>query len=441
LDTYPKRHLRRFLIMFLALMLFFQGVMPAFSTPEKVVYVIPIEGMIDKGLANFVERVYREADKQGVNWVILEIDTPGGLIEEAKRIRKIIDQSKTPTIAYVTGGAISAGALPALTSPELIMAPGATMGAAEPRLGESKAEEKVVSYWAGELAGAAEKNGRRADIARAMADTDIEIPGLVEKGKLLTLTAKQAQEYEMIDGILASRSEVLKTYGLEQAKLFELAPNFTEKVARWATNPYISSVLLTIGIAGFIIEIFTVGFGIAGIIGTIALALFFGGNILAGFSGIGVVLLFLLGLILLALEAFVIPGFGVAGIGGIVSIVGSIFLSAPSLEQAATSLVIAIVGTVVLVALGFKFLPTRKIFRRLVLETKQENTTGYVAGTPRLHKLEGKEGRTLTPLRPAGTAEIDNLRIDVITEGGFIDANAEVKVIKVEGSRVVVQTK
>jgi membrane-bound serine protease (ClpP class) len=439
LDGKIAGNIKSLLILLLALIFLFQVVGPLYAAPSSdIVYVVPVEGMIDTGMVNFIERVYKEADELGIRNIILEIDTPGGLVNEAVRIKKIIDRSVTPTIAYVTGGAISAGALLALTSPELIMAPGTTMGAAEPRIGDEKADEKTVSYWASELAGAAEQNGRNPEIARAMADSDIAIPNLTEKGKLLTLTAKKALEHKMIDGILANRAEVLEFYGLSNTRVIEQEPAFTEQVSRWVTNPYVSSVLLTIGIAGIIIEIFTVGFGIPGIIGSLALALYFGGSLLVGLSGWGAILLFILGLILMALEAFVIPGFGVVGIAGLASLITSIFLAAPSSEQALTSLVLALIGTIVLVGLSIKILPTRKVWQRLILGTKLEKSSGYVASSPDYSGMEGKEGKALTPLRPAGVAEIDGLRVDVVTEGGFVQVSQPVKVIKVEGNKVVV---
>jgi membrane-bound serine protease (ClpP class) len=431
---------RLIMILLLVLIVTIQGFTPSLGATDDLVYVISIEGMIDGGLANFVERVYNKADQLGAKWVLLEIDTPGGVVEQAVRIKKIIDQANTPTIAYVTGGAISAGALIALTSDELIMAPGTTMGAAEPRIGQEKADEKTLSYWAGELASSAEKNGRNPEIARAMADSDVVIPDLNQKGKLLTLTAKQAEEHGMIDGILDNRTKVLDFYGLQGAEVREQVLSFTEQVSRWVTNPFVSSFLLMLGIAGIIIEIFTVGFGVPGIIGSLALALYFGGSLLAGLSGWGAILLFLLGLILLALEVFVIPGFGAAGIGGLAALVTSVFMAAPSSEQAITSLVLAILGTVILVALSIKLLPTRKVWKRLVLGTRLDKSSGYLAPSQEENFLIGREGKAITPLRPAGMVEIDDERIDVVTEGGFVEVGQTIKVVKVEGNRVVVTT-
>lgn len=428
----------RLLISFITLLVLLGTAVTSPALPDDVVYVVPVTGTIDAGLANFIARAYEEAELSGAKRVLLEINTPGGFIDQAIKIKETIEQAKTPTIAYVTGGAISAGALLALTAPDLVMAPGTTMGAAEPRIGTQKADEKIVSYWASELAGAAEKNGRRADLARAMADADLAIPGLVEKGKLLTLTAKQAKEYGMADDIIPTRAEVLQKYNLGESKVVEFASSPAENFSRWITRPYISSLLLTIGIAGLVIEIFTLGFGVAGVVGLTALALYFGGSILAGLSGWEAVLLFLLGLILLLVEVLVIPGFGLTGAGGLVAIIVSIFLAAPSNDQAVISLVIAIIGTVFLLALSVKFLPTRKVWNRLVLGTRQEKTTGYVAPRKSLADLEGKVGVTITPLRPAGAAEIGGERVDVVTDGAFIPPQTPIKVIKVEGTRVVV---
>ena len=203
----------------------------------------------------------------------------------------------------------------------------------------------------------------------------------------------------MIDGILANRAEVLEFYGLSNTRVIEQEPAFTEQVSRWVTNPYVSSVLLTIGIAGIIIEIFTVGFGIPGIIGSLALALYFGGSLLVGLSGWGAILLFILGLILMALEAFVIPGFGVVGIAGLASLITSIFLAAPSSEQALTSLVLALIGTIVLVGLSIKILPRR--WQRLILGTKLKNPQAMLPLVLITAVWKGRKAK-LNSLRPAG---------------------------------------
>lgn len=414
-----------------------------------LVYVVPIHGTIEKGLSNFVKRAFDDATRSNSKLIVLDIDTPGGFTDAAEKIEKIISQSQIPTSAYVTAGALSAGALIAFAADELIMAPGTTIGAAEPRLGTEKADEKYVSAWAGKLAAAAatsaEKNGRdperASEIAAAMADADLAIPGVVEKGKLLTLTDRQALELGMSDGIMSSLDEVLTRHELENATIIEFSPSLAERLARWVTSPMVMPVLLTIGLAGLVIEIFTVGFGIPGTIGLIALGLFFGGSMLAGMSGWEAILIFILGLILLGVEVLVLPGFGIVGIGGLGAMIISIILAAPSLEQAIISLVLAILGTIVLLFLSIKLLPSRRVWQRLVLGVKQEKEEGYVAPSLSLQNLVGTEGISVSPLRPAGAIEVDGERIDVVTDGNFIPVNTPVKVVKVEGTRVIVRRK
>ncbi|MEL7568800.1 MAG: nodulation protein NfeD, partial [Dehalobacterium sp.] len=286
---------------------------PASAQPGNLVYVVPIEGTIDPALATFVERTYDEAERAGATRVILEIDTYGGYIDAAIRINERVMTSPVPTSSFVTRKAISAGVLITLSGEKIFMAPGTTIGAAEPRVGNEKADEKVVSMWSQKLRAAAETHGRDGNIAAAMADEDLEISGLKAKGKLLTLTQKQALDLGFADYAAADRQEVLDISGLSASRVVEAKTSMAERLARWAVSPYISPILLTIGIAGLILELFTVGFGIAGTLGIIAMGLYFGGHIIAGLSGLESVLLFIVGIILMLVEAFVIPGFGIAG--------------------------------------------------------------------------------------------------------------------------------
>lgn len=413
----------------------------------EVVYVVPIEGTIEKGLTEMLKNAFSEAEQAGANLIVLEIDTPGGFVDAAQNIEKLIQQQEIQVTAYVTGGALSAGALIAFSADELYMAPGTTIGAAEPRIGTEKADEKTVSAWSARLAAqaarAAEQNGRdpekAAELARAMVESDLVIPGISEAGKLLTLTDKQAYEYGLSEGTVASLDSLLAQKGFTNYLVEKYEASLAERIARWATSPVVMPILLTVGIAGLVIELFTMGFGIPGMVGVAALSLYFGGSIITGLTGWEAVFIFLLGLILLAVEVLVLPGFGVAGVIGIIALVISVALAAPSLHQAITSLVIALIGTIVLLFLSIKFLPTRQVWQKLVLGVKQKSDSGYVAPQTALEKLLGAEGVSVTILRPAGTAEINGERVDVVAEGSFIPNNTPIKVVKVEGTRVVVR--
>lgn len=429
------KKLVRLIVLFALIVFAAVNFLPAFGA-NKNVYVAPIEGTIDGGTYAFLERIYQQASAD--DSVILKMDTPGGYVWAAEEIRKLINDSPAKTITFVKGGATSAGAYIALSSEEIVMTPGSTIGAAEPRIGYSKADAKTISYWSKQMAAAAEKSGRNPELARAMADAEIEIPGIVRQGEILTLTFSEALEHGMADAVLSDLQQVIEFYQLEDAELIKEEPGLLEGLARWVSSPYVSGLLLTIGLAGLIIEIFTMGFGIPGSIGLISLGLYFFGHMLGGMTGYEALLLFLLGLALIAVEIFFIPGFGIAGIGGLLALIFSVVLAAPTVEEAVVSLIVAFIGTGILLALSIKFLPTRRAWNRLILGEKLDNDN-YVAPDSSLRGFVGSQGEALTPLRPSGTAEIEGKRVDVVTSGEFITEGSRIEVVKVEGVRVVVR--
>ncbi|MEG1500559.1 MAG: NfeD family protein, partial [Clostridiales bacterium] len=345
-----------------------------------------------------------------------------------------------PTVCFVDKKAISAGALIALSGEKLVMRPGTTLGAAEPRAGSEKADEKTVSMWTSQLSAVAEARGRNGLIAAAMSDSDIAIEGVIEKGKLLTLGDKQALNLGMIDAVLDTREEIIRDFHLPST-VVEIDPSFKQQAVQWLSSPYIASILLTIGIAGIVIEIFTAGFGVFGAVGMISFLAFFIGNFWAGNAGLGAILLFLLGAFLIIMEIFVIPGFGVPGVLGIASILFSIIFASPDIQYAAISIVIALAGSIVLIAISLKNRRTRKLWSKIILSQKQENKEGYSSQNLVQENLLGCYGLAVTPLRPAGTAIFDNKRIDVVTEGEFLDKDTPIEVIEVSGGRVVVKRK
>lgn len=414
-------------------------ILPSFAAPAKLVMAVPIEKTVEKGLAAFITRAFQEAEKQNVDLVLLEIDTPGGRIDAAREIKEVIMNSNIPTAALIKGQAISAGSYIALASDHIAMQPGSTFGDAEALVGGKRAGEKIMSAWKKDLASVAEAHGRNPEIAMAFADRDMEIEGVIERGKLLTLTPQDALKLGMADYQVADRDELLKTLGLEKAQIISANPTAAEKISRIVTNPFIAPLLLTIGLAGLVIEVITIGFGLFGIIGLASLGLFFGGHLLAGFSGWEAILLFLSGLILLVIEAFV-PGFGIFGIGGIAAFIFSIILVSPSLEAALISLTIAIIGTIALTLLSLKFLTTRNFWDKIILGNKQVSAEGYIASKPELAQYIDREGVVLAALRPAGTIELDDgIRLDVVSAGDYILKDSRVKIIKVEGNRIVVR--
>ena len=399
----------------------------------QLVYVIPVTGEIDFGLAAFVRRGLTSAERAGAA-VLLEINTFGGLIAAAAEIRDAVVRAKVPVMSYITDRAWSAGALIALAAPEIVMAPGSSIGAAEPR----PAEEKTVSAVRAEFEATAERTGRNPRIAAAMVDADVVVEDLAPEGKILTLSAQNALEEGYADAIAASRNEELGHFGYAGARVEQLTLGWAEHLARFVTNSVVSSLLLTLGFLGLIFEITTPGWGVPGTSGLICLILFFGGRYLAGLVGIEAIGLFVLGLILLMIETFVLPGFGLVGLLGFVGVAAGIIMAFGSLQAGLVGLTVALAGSILAVVLLWNRILHSRLFRKLVLSHREEQSLGY-QGPRDFQHLLGKEGTTLTPLRPAGTAMIDGERYDVVSDGGYMDPNKPIKVIKVEGTRVVVR--
>ncbi len=425
--------------------------LPTLAENNKKVYIIDISGDIDLGLAPYVERVVNDAEMNNADAIILKINTFGGRVDAATQIRDAILRTKILTIAFIDKRAISAGALISLSAKKIVMTPGSTIGATTVVDQEgSKAAEKYQSYMRSEMRSTAEKNGRRPDIAEAMVDERIVIkdfPELDDSTKLLTLTTDEAVKVGYCDLVASNLNELLEHFELSNAELIYLNINWAEKVVRFLSNPIISGILIMLGILGLLTEIKTPGWGVAGTIGLISLALFFGTGYILKLANIWEIILFITGLILLILEIFVIPGFGVAGILGIVMMIGSIFFSligdfptiAPDeISNAIIQLAISLVASIIILFVIWKFLPNTPIWGGLILSSSETIKEGF-ASNPDLSFLKGKKGIAVTPLRPAGIALIDDKRYDVMTEGEFIEKEAEIEVTDVIGSKIIVK--
>ena len=412
----------------------FMGLLAPSMAYAGEVWVVPVKGTIEWGLAGFVRRAVDQATDASASAILLEINTFGGRVDAATEIRDTILASRVPVIAYVTERAWSAGALIAMAAEYLVMAPGSSIGAAEPR----PAEEKTISAVRAEFEATAQGRGRDPQIAAAMVDKDIVISGIVGEGKILTLSANQAADHGFADFVAPNRSDVLRRLSYGDQNINELRPTWAERVAGFVTQPVMSSLLLTLGFAGLVLEILTPGFGVPGTIGTISLVLFFGGRLVTGLAGWEGAMLFVAGFILLLMEVFVIPGFGVAGVLGVGGIFGSIVLSYATTEAGLTSLAVALLVTVLIVVVGWKYFRRSSAWQRLVLSTVIDETSKPKAALL-VQGLQGKEGKALTPLRPAGIVDIDGNRVDAVTEGGFVPKDSLVKVVDTTGNRVLVK--
>ncbi|MDZ5782946.1 NfeD family protein [Marinococcus luteus] len=408
---------------------------------NQTVYVIPVEQTVEQGMAAFLERSVEEAEEADADRIIFELDTPGGAVDAAGEIASIINGTSIPTTAYVTDQAMSAGAFLALSADEIAMAPETEMGAAQVIDGSGNAaSDKAQSAWVSNMVNAAESNDREPVYAEAMADPGVELPDYrAGEGELLTLTASEAASDEVgyAEYIADSRDDLLSQMNLGDAAVEEADISAAEQIARWVTSPYVIPILLSVGMIGLILEVFSPGFGIFGGIGLASLGLFFFGHMIAGFAGFEGLLLFGVGLILLLIEFFV-PGFGIFGILGIGAVVGSLFMSSFSVSVMALSVVLAAVAAIIAAVVMVVGFGKRGPMKKLVLQDTFSSKEGYVSNEGRTDLL-GREGTALTPLHPTGAVDIDGEKIDVVSDGRYLDRGDAVQVVRVEGTRVVVK--
>jgi membrane-bound serine protease (ClpP class) len=427
-------------LFFLLIVTCFSWITPhTYGKAEDLVYIVPIEKTVEKGLNAFLQRAVTEAEKDNAKAIIFEVDTPGGAVDAAAGIGKLLTTTDIKTVAFINNQALSAGAYISLNTDEIYMVPGATMGSAAiiDQQGNT-AGKKAESYWFAAMKSAAIQGKRDPIYALAMADENIDLPELgAGKGRLLTLTAEQAVSVGYAEGIVDNKAELLKILNLEGATLVDVNESFAEELARFITSPYVVPILLSIGSIGLVVGLYSGGFGIPGLIGLSALLLFFYGHLVAGLAGYETLILFIVGVALIILELF-LPG-GIIGIIGFAAIIGSLFLASDNFIHMGISIVIALLISIIASIFMIKVLGRKmSIFKKIILTDSTKTEEGYVSNINRLD-LVGKVGVTITQLRPAGKIKIQDEIIDAVSEGSFIQKDQKVKVIKVEGSRIVVR--
>ncbi len=464
---------------------------------SQKVYVIPIQGEIDRSLVVFLRRSINRAKEEGAQFMIFDINTFGGRVDSALQISTLIGSAEpAETIAFVTSGpestgvSWSAGALISFACSSIYMSPGTSMGAAAPVTmgseGPIAVSEKVVSAVRAQMAALAEKNGYSVAVAKAMVDLDIELrevfvddqvtvvtgaelegvrrqaqregrkfeEGMIVSpaGKLLTLTAREMERYSVSSGTVESQEQLLKTLNIPGAETVFLGESPADTAVGFITSAGFTTVLIIIGLVSLFIEITSPGFGVPGTIAIVCFAVVFASYALLGTVGSIELILFILGLVSLILEIFIIPGFGVAGILGIVLIVASLVLSmqgfvVPSFEwekvlfrRNVTVVGVGVVSSFITFSVLAYFLPQIRLFSGLTLGTVQTADSGFTVQTQEEStRLLGKRGVAVTVLRPAGKAEIEGELVNVETDGEYVESGKTVEVVEVSGNRVVVR--
>ncbi len=419
---------------------------------EGPVFVVPVSGMIDNGLARYIERAVRDATSENSVLTVFQIDTFGGLVDAADKIRKTLLDAEMPTVAFIDKNAASAGALISYAADRIIMVPGASIGAATvvEGMGGEEAPDKYQSYMRGLMRSTAEANGRDPQIAESMVDPSLEVEGVSEKGKVLTLSATEALELGVADKILETTDAVIAAYGLDTPELVAHRETGAERVLRFLGSPVVQSILMLMMLGGLYFELQTPGVGFPGAVALLGIALFFAPHYLLGLVEVWEILLFVLGIGLIIVELFLFPGFGIAGISGVVlvffsliaALVGNVGFSFPPIGAMMPS-VYTLAVTMILLAVSAvmiaRMFPGSSASNVLVLTPELSSREGYTTASTHSEYL-GEVGPALTDLRPSGAMLINQERVDVITAGEYIDQGVQVRVVQVSGNRVEVRT-
>lgn len=428
---------------------------------SDVVYRVPIEGTIDLGLPPFIQRTLEDAESNEATAVIFDINTFGGRVDAATQIKDAILGADILTIAFINRRAISAGALISLSCEKIYMTGGGLIGAATAvDMTGKKGSEKVISFMREEMASTAEKRGRSKEIARGMVDEDLTFTHLViggdsikvddiegrKDGKLISLTTEQALKYKIADGTAENMEALLDSLGYSSFKTIETTENWSEAIVRFLTNPVVASLLTTFGFLGILFELQSPGWGIPGFVGLTCLILSLSASYIAQLATMSDMLFVLTGLALILLEVLVIPGFGIAGLGGIGLMIYGLYLlllpdipvSEEILGQAMDGFLIGLIGAVIGVVLLAKLMIKTKFWEQLTAPDTQKKEDGY-SNTFGWESLQGETGNADTDLHPSGWVRVKDQRIFVVSEGEFIEEGKEIKILSVDGNRVLVR--
>ena len=394
-----------------------------------------------------------EAQEIEADIVLIHMNTYGGMVDAADSIRTKILDCEIPVYVYIDNNAASAGALIAIACDSIYMDPVASIGAATVVDQEGKpVPDKYQSYMRSWMRATAEENGRDPDIAQAMVDPDIYIEGVIDTGKVLTLTTSEALKFGFCEAEAESVQEIMQHAGISDYQIVKQELTTMDNIIGFLVNPIVSGLLIMIIIGGIYFELQTPGIGFPIVASIVAALLYFAPLYLEGLANHWEILIFIAGVVLIAVELFAIPGFGVAGISGIVlivigltlSLVGNVGLdfSGVPVEAILKAFFIVIIA-IFLALLGSFFISkqmfTTTIFGQLALETVQNIDDGYTSADEEYQDMVGKKGVAFTVLRPAGKVKIGNDVFDATALSGFIDKGDPIEVVSYQTGQLFIK--
>jgi membrane-bound serine protease (ClpP class) len=417
------------------------------------VFVFEVKSDIDPRMNRKVRLALEEAQRIEADLIIIHMDTYGGAVNDADDIRTRILESKIPIYSFIDKDAASAGALISIACDSIYMAPGSSIGAATVVVGGSgeAAPDKYQSYMRSMMRSTAEARGRDPRIAEAMVDERLEIEGITKAGEVVTFTVSEAIANNFCEGQVSSIEDLLTRQGMTEYEITYYEPSAIEDVIALFLNPVVSGFLILIIFGGIYFELQTPGIGFPILASLIAIILYFIPYYLTGLATNWEVAVFIVGVVFLLVEIFVLPGFGVFGILGIVGILTGLtlgmvpndafdftFVASGKLFSALLTVIIsAILATVLIFTLTPK-VNEWKAFSNISLATTQQKNEGYTS-TSYSENLVGKEGIAHTRLLPSGKILVEDEIYDAYSRGEFIDRGEKVKIISSEGTSLKVK--
>jgi len=411
-----------------------------------------IKSDIDPRTSRYVDLALDHAYETEADLIIIEMDTYGGTVHDAKDIVEYLLDFETPIYVFIDKDAASAGALISIACDSIYMAPGSSIGAATVVIADGTvAPDKYQSYMRSTMRSTAEETGRNPEIAEAMVDESIEIEGVTEEGKVLTFSVSEAIENGFCEAKVKTLEEILARSGIDNYTIDRFEIGTIEKIIAVFLNPFISGILLLVIVGGIYFELQTPGIGFPIIASVIAMILYFVPYYLNGMAENWEILAFMVGFLLLALEIFVIPGFGIFGVTGLIMVLGSMvlvmvnndvfdftFVNESDLFIAITTTLGGVVGAIMLMFFGGIRITQTKMFSKIALLTVQKTDEGYTSKYLK-EEMIGKKGLAYTVLRPSGRVMIEGQLYDAFTRGGYVKKDDEIIVIGDEGTSLKVK--
>ncbi|MEQ6122187.1 NfeD family protein [Reichenbachiella sp. MALMAid0571] len=419
---------------------------------KPLVFKMKLDSEIDPRTNRYSELALDQAREMDADYVIIEMDTYGGALNDADDIRTRVMEFEIPIYVFINKDAASAGALISIACDSIYMAKGASIGAATVVTADgSAAPDKYQSYMRSIMRSTAEANGRDPKIAEAMVDQNIEVDSISQEGQVITFSTSEAIKYGYCEAQVANIDEIMKRTGVEDYELYEYALSATDKLVQIFLNPFLSGILIMVILGGIYFELQTPGVGFPILAAIVALVLYFIPYYLNGLAENWEIALFFVGIILIALEIFVIPGFGLAGVAGITLTLASLvlvmlnnnafdfsFVDTSKIITALFTTAVALGGAIVLMFIGGARLTQSNVFKRVALMDEMTKDLGFTSNFKK-ETFTGKQGVAYTVLRPSGKVMIDGELYDAFTRGNYIEKDTEIEVISDEGTSLKVK--